>query len=510
MCMIGRYFYYNFPSIYSLASLISLQRSGIQSVQLNPNLALLGQGVLTGIIDTGINYQHPAFLNRDGTSRIVSIWDQTIQTGPPPDGFNYGTEFNSNSINYALRNDNPLSIVPTVDENGHGTAVASIIAGNADNVNDFSGVVPDSGLVVVKLKEAKQNIRQLFMVPENVTCYQETDLILGIRYLTEVSDYLNRPISICFAMGNSLNGHDGEGSMSTYLDYLVQNPWIGVSCAAGNEGNARRHYYGNITDAPYSEEFELRVGSEDHMFSMEIWPNIPATLTVEVVSPTGETTQINYPRVQECVPYSFTRSSSQLWINNILMEQESGNQCILIRIQNPIEGVWIFRIQNINNEDFSYHAWLPSGNLISDNTYFLQSSPDTTVTSPGNARHIMTVTAYNQNSDSILIESGRGYTRTGRDKPTIAAPGFELTCADLIGGYTSYTGTGVAAAQVSGIVAMMLEWAVVRGNYSQITGNDITDMLQRTAQRNESMEYPNRIWGYGMIDINNLFSTLSL
>lgn len=510
MCMIGRYLYHNFPTIYTLCSLISLQQSGIQSVQLNPYLSLFGQGTLIGIIDTGIDYQHPAFLNRDGTTRIVSIWDQTIQNGPAPGNFGYGTEYNADSINYALRSANPLSTVPTVDENGHGTAVASIAAGNTDTVNNFSGVVPDAGLVVVKLKEAKQNIRELFLVPDNVTCYQETDLLLGIRYLIETAGFMNRPISICFALGNSLNGHDGEGSMSDYLDYLIQNPWIGISCCAGNEGNARRHYYSNITNAPYSEEFELRVGNEDHMFSMEIWPNAPAVLTIEVVSPTGETTQMIYPRIMECVPYSFTRSSSELWVNNILLEQESGNQCILIRIRNPVEGVWIFRVSNINSEDFSYHAWLPSGNLISGGTYFLQSSPDTTITSPGNAKHLITVTAYNQNSNSVLIESGRGYSRTGKVKPTLAAPGFELTCAAPLGSYSSYTGTGAAAAQTSGIVAMILEWAVIRGNYSQITGNDISNMLQRAAQRNEALTYPNNIWGYGMVNVNNLFDSLSL
>jgi anti-sigma regulatory factor (Ser/Thr protein kinase) len=57
---------------------------------------------------------------------------------------------------------------------------------------------------------------------------------------------------------------------------------------------------------------------------------------------------------------------------------------------------------------------------------------------------------------------------------------------------------------------MILEWAVIRGNYSQITGNDISNMLQRAAQRNEALTYPNNIWGYGMVNVNNLFDSLSL
>lgn len=74
----------------------------------------------------------------------------------------------------------------------------------------------------------------------------------------------------------------------------------------------------------------------------------------------------------------------------------------------------------------SFHSWLPSHGLISDQTYFLNYSPDTTITSPGNGNRQLTVTAYNQMNNSILGESSRGYTRTGFIKPDIAAPVISL------------------------------------------------------------------------------------
>ena len=104
--------------------------AGVNSVQNNPYLALYGQGILVGVIDTGIDYRHPAFLDKNGDTRIVSIWDQSIQNGTPPAGFQYGTEYGREIINRALQAENPLDVVPTTDTNGHGTAIASIIAGS--------------------------------------------------------------------------------------------------------------------------------------------------------------------------------------------------------------------------------------------------------------------------------------------------------------------------------------------------------------------------------------------
>ncbi len=510
MCMLGRYPYHSFPSIFTLASLVSLEASGVRSLQLNPYLALYGQGVLVGIIDTGIDYQHPAFINNDRTTRIVSIWDQTIQDGTPPQGFTYGTEYTSEVIDIALQNENPLSVVPSTDVNGHGTAIASVMAGNTDAANSFSGIVPQSRIIVVKLKEAKQNLRELFLVPSTATCYQESDIMLATRYILEVARSLNQPLSLCIALACSQSGHSGEGSTSTYLDYLAKNPWIGITSAAGNEGNARRHYFANVTTAPFTNEFELRVSSLDSMFSMEIWTSSTGSLTLEIISPTGESTQLIYPRLRDCVSHEFLLSSSIVWVNNILLEQESGNQCILIRMRNPLEGIWIFKVQNLSTESFTFHSWLPSGDLISKETFFLQSSPETTVTAPGNAQNVLTISAYNQDSNSILIESGRGYTSIGLVKPDLAAPGYQLTCANLVGGYGSSTGTGAAAAHSAGIVAMLLEWGVIRGNYSQITGRDINRMLIRGANRADTTTYPNNIWGFGRIDINGVFQKMTI
>ena len=164
ICALGSMPYHIFPSLYEATSPISMRASGIQTLQDNPYLDLRGQGVLVGVIDTGIDYTHPAFRNPDNSTRLVSIWDQTEQSGSPPKDFTFGTEYKAEMINKALSSETPESVVPISDSGGHGTSVASIIAGSPSITANFSGVVPKAALVIVKLKEAKRNIKNIFLV----------------------------------------------------------------------------------------------------------------------------------------------------------------------------------------------------------------------------------------------------------------------------------------------------------------------------------------------------------
>lgn len=508
-CLLGEYPYHTFPTLYTLNSTISIEKSGIGPVQRNPFLNLTGRGIIVGVIDTGIDYTHEAFLYNDNTSRILSIWDQSIQSNNPPVGFTFGTEYSRETINIALRSDDPLSIVPSVDTVGHGTSVASIIAGRYNPENSFTGVVPEAELVVVKLKDPKQNLRSMNFVKPDVLCYQESDIMLGVRYLETYAQNASRPLVICIALGSSQGGHDGTDALSNYLNYLSRLPGIGISVSAGNEGNDRRHYFNSTTAPPYYNNFELRIGENDSLFFMEIWPYALGRVSIDVSTPNRESTQPIYPTIGSCRKFEFIFTGSTLWVNNFIFEEESGDQLILLRFQNPLAGVWNIRVQSMENESISFHSWLPSGDIITNDTFFLNPNPDTTITSPGDGISQLTVTAYNQFNDSILIESSRGYTRNGLIKPDIAAPGYQIPCAIPRNLYGTMTGTGAAAAHTAGAIAMILEWGIPRGNYTSMTGNDVNRLLIRGAARDSSIIYPNNIWGYGRLDVNNLFRRLT-
>ena len=508
-CDLGINPYHFFPALYTLESSVSIEKSGIGSVQRTPGLGLIGRGVIVGIVDTGIDYRHPAFKYNDRTTRILSIWDQTQVGSTPPRGFTFGAEYTKELINFALISETPFSIVPEVDTVRHGTAIASIIAGRPNDDYNFSGVVPDADMVVVKLKEAKENLKRLFFVPQGTLCYQESDIILGIRYLVATAQRLNRPLVICIALGSSQGGHDGRGASSIYLDYLVQTPKLGVVVAAGNEGSSRRHYFNDTRSVPYLSNFRLNVGINDKGFSMEIWPYIPSRLFIEVTAPTFESSRTIYPSFANCERIVFQSVDTVVWVNNNIFEVESGDQLILVRFENVAPGTWYFRVGSVENEPFSFHCWLPSGNIISNETFFLDSSPDTTITSQGDAVHPLTVAAYNQNDGTILNESSRGYTRLGLVKPDVSAPGYLLPCALPDFQYGTATGTGAAAAHAAGVAAMVMEWGYNKGNYTAVTGYQVNRVIIRGAKRDPVNIYPNNVWGYGQVDAENMFRQLT-
>lgn len=508
-CDLGTQPYNTFPSLYTLVSDVSYEKSDFGSIQLNTGLNLTGEGVLVGIIDTGIDYTHMAFLNPDGTSRIHSIWDQTIQEGTPPDGFTFGSEYKTAQINEALSAPQPLLIVPSTDTNGHGTAVASIAAGSPVAAQVFTGVVPSSELVIVKLKEAKNNLKKLFFVPEDAYCFQESDIYLALTYMLSVSSHTLKPIVVCACLGSSQGGHDGNGAISSYMTAKIRNPGFSFVVPAGNEGNKARHYYNNTTNIPFYNDFELNISKKDKQFWMEIWPYAPSRISMDISSPNRESTQRIYPSINECRKFSFIFADSTIWVNNIVFEEETGNQVILIRWKNPMPGIWYLRAQSIRGEPISFHCWLPNGSLISDDTYFLNPDEDVTITSPGNGVRQLTVTAYNQNNYSVLSESSRGYTRINMVKPDIAAPGSKLACALPGNLFGSMSETGAAAAHAAGAVAMVMEWGITRGNYPTINGYAINRLIMRAANRSIGDTYPNNIWGYGQLDINNVFKQFS-
>ncbi len=501
--------YASIPNCYGLESERSLEVSGVIRIRQAPAFGLRGNGVLIGIIDTGIDYTNPIFLRSDGTSKIVAIWDQTIDSEDRyPEGTFYGTEFTAEEINQALASDDPYAIVPSRDELGHGTALAGIAAGNESPENNFSGVVPDAELVIVKLKEAKPVIRNIFAIPLDVPAFQENDIIWAAQYLISVARRLNRPISICVGLGSSQGAHDGRGTLSAILSVGADFSGVTISISAGNEGNMRRHYFGVIDREAEYNTVELNVAEGDGSFTMELWGAAPSTYSVDITSPSGE----YIPRIAEGLRVSrnisFIFEATTIVIDYMMIESQVGDQLILFRFNQATAGVWTFQVYRRGDLPGSFHIWLPMGDFISEDTYFIQSNPYTTVTSPGNSLAPITVTAYNPVNSTLYQNASKGYSRINEIKPELAAPGVNISAPTLEQGFANFTGTGIAAAHTAGITAMMLEWGVVRGNYPGIDAVEVKKFLIRGARRSPRVQYPNRDWGFGMIDIYNVFDML--
>lgn len=497
------------PKCYSLSSSESLSASGVLKLRQIPAINLRGSGVIVGLIDTGIDYTNPVFLREDGTSKIIAIWDQSIDSIDqyPKLLFPtfYGTEYTNEQINLALQSENPLDIVPSTDDIGHGTKLAGIAAGNEIEADNFSGVAPDADLLIVKLKQAKKNLKDFFYIPDQVPCYQENDISWAIRYLVYRAKELGRPIAICIGIGTSQGAHDNSGYLNLVASIYADIPGVAMSIAVGNEGNARRHFYSQVDSATSPITTMLNVGENEAGFSMEFWGEPPAIYTMEITSPSGETIQDIAGSLEESREISYIKEKTIIFINNFMIEQESGKQLILLRFQSPSKGVWRLSISSRGELQGAFHIWLPSGDFISKDTYFLLSNPYTTITSPANNAVPISITAYNPNVMGLYIDSGRGFSTSNIINPSLAAPGVDILCPTLDHGFTRMTGTSAAAAHAAGITAMLLEWCIVRNNYPGVDSAGIKKFLMRGAKRDSNLFYPNKDWGYGMIDAYNTF-----
>jgi len=497
------------PNLFGLTSQASLEASGVYELRRMPNFNLRGEGVLIGIVDTGINYVSPAFLKADGTTKIMSIWDQTIQSeGGSPFATGYGTEYLAEQINQALVNENPLQIVPSMDENGHGSMLAAIAAGTESSENGFFGVAPDSEIVVVKLKPAKEYLKRYLSVPEDVLCYQENDIMWGVQYCFQVSRQVRKPIVICIGIGTSQDSHDGRSPLSIMVSSLGDFPRVGIVTSAGNEGNLGRHYRGVINPSIGDTTVELNVGENDSGFTIQLWGDSPKIYSIDITSPSGEYIPRIAVSLRVAREISFIFEETIIYIDYQIVESETGDQLILLRFFNTAAGIWRFKVYGQGDLVGGFNMWLPMGDMITEDTYFIEPDIYTTVLSPGAAMIPITVTAYNAVTGTLFVHASRGYSRSNNIKPDLAAPGVNYIAPNLNGEYVTFTGTGVATAHMAGIVALVLEWGIVQGNQPTLDTVEIKKILIRGAKRSKNLIYPNRDWGYGIVDIYNVYNVL--
>lgn len=496
-----------FPKLYGLMIMDNMEDIGIGRLRRLNYLNLLGKNTIIGFIDTGIDYTMDVFKKADNTTRITYIWDQTIQTGPKPKGINYGTQYSTTEINEALTSENPFEIVPSTDTDGHGSFMASIAAGNINQERDFTGVAPLADIMMVKLKPAKQNLKDYYFVREGAVCYQETDIVMGVKFLLERAYDEQKPIVICLGLGTSYGGHEGTGILDEYLGYVENLSGICVVVPTGNEANYSGHYRGEEALMGEYDDVEIRVGEGERGFALELWAQAPSVFSVGLISPSGEVIDKIPARVDNSQTIRFIFESTIVYVDYRFLEMRTGDELIFLRFSMPTPGIWKIRVYKEKTFNNFYDLWLPIKEFISPDTYFIKPDPDITITDPGNATTPITVAAYDHVTDSIYLNSGRGYTRSGRIKPDIAAPGVNVFGALPDNKFGVRSGTSIAAAHAAGAAALLLEWGIVKGNRPSIQTREIKTLFIRGATRT-NMTYPNNEWGYGVLNIYGAFESL--
>lgn len=504
---VDNYTYTAIPKCYTLMDQTALEVTGILKVQNQPTLSLKGQGVLVGFVDTGIGYQNPVFQNSDGSTRIISIWDQTIR-GKPPEGFLYGTEYTQEEINQALLSSEPLEVVPSTDEDGHGTFVAGVAAGSSDYNKDFVGAAPYADIVVVKLKGAKQYIRDFYYIPDGAVAYEETDIMTGVSYIWKLAEKLNKPFVICIALGTNMGNHKGNSPLSSFLSYLGTKRGSAIVSAAGNEANSRHHFMGNVQLGMEYENVEVNVGEDVIGFTMEFWAAAPELYAITIISPTGEKVPRIPAKEGERIVYRFIFEQTEVSIDYRIVGTRTGDQLIYVRFDKPTRGLWHIQVYGVSRLTGNYDIWLPVSTFLSGDVFFLRSNPDTTVTAPSNATVPMTVGAYDARDGSLYINSGRGYTFSDIIKPDFVAPGVNVYGPNIRNQYVTLTGTSASAAITAGASALFLEWAIINENNPTVNSTEVKNYFIRGAKRSPNIQYPNKEWGYGILDLYETFQAL--
>lgn len=453
---------------------------------------LKGRNVLIGIIDSGIDAQHPAF-----GQRVLRIWDQTLP-GSGVTGAPYGSELSAAQFQTSR------------DTHGHGTHVASIAAGD-DAL--FPGIAPAADLIIVK------------------TDFQDAHLADAVQYIFRLADEMQRPAVINMSLGGHADAHDGTDSLSQIID-SESGPGHIVCCAAGNEGNDNIHAQ---TVCPSGGSRSLRFRAPPNTLMSGVlngwYHGNGAALEVAVRSPGRFVTP--FQPVGNAMPQVHVLGDARVRIANMSADPANGDPNFWIEIQGlgfgaPVPaGTWQLLLRNRSATPATVDVWALSDDHNSLGFSGTSISDKLKIGSPGSAAEAVTVAAVTTSKiswtdsvgnshqvglapNTIADFSSEGPLRNGAQKPDLAAPGAMIVAAlsqfasarpaDIVDAkHQVMAGTSMATPLVSGLVALLLE------RDPTLSPSQLKTMLRgHSAIPGQPAGAFDPKWGFGLIDASRL------
>ena len=475
-----------------------------------------GAEVLIGIIDVGgFDFAHEDFLDDEGKTRFLRIWDQGgVGTRPAPSGdppFDYGAEFTADMLDAAIGAAGGLGVPAHEIERqsqlspaSHGTHVASIAASNL-------GVCPQAkiaGVLIALTAEDEDRSRSF---------YDSVRLVHAVEYLLEVAKAEQcHALSINISLGTNGHAHDGSDPTSRWIDAALVHGGCAVSVAAGNAGQegptdpddigfimGRIHTSGQLSGSGDVRELQFRVVgntiSDISENELEVWYSNRDRIAVELILPDGSSVGTVEPG-DELEGHALP-DGTRVSVYNRLYHRANGDNVASIylspflgttQVRGIQPGTWTVRLHAREVRDGRYHGWLERDDpqpivkigpveYWSFPSFFTEGSnvDQSSVSSLGCGERILCVANHDVDGDRINVTSSQGPTRDGRTKPDLAAPGTGIVAAgafDPTRPWVAKSGTSMASPYVCGIAGLML--AIHPG----LTAAQITGILRRTAQ----------------------------
>ena len=465
---------------------------GIGGIADNGIQYLSGKGVITAIIDTGIDIYSSEFRNADGSTRILDIYDQTLQreySAADIDAF-IGKDRNVYTGRDISQEENEG--LPAFDNIQHGTNVAVIACGK-------SGVAYESDIIVVKMGYSYNN-----QFPRT------TSLMDAIDYIIRKAMEYNRPVAINISYGMNYGDHNGNTLLESYINAAASGYKCSICIGSGNEADKAVHYGGTIKNAQ-TDTVEIAVGEYQSSIDIQIWKYYWDDIRVTLISPDGtERVIVTHGKISRytlggtnVISLSGEPSPYNLYQEIYINLQLQGSYIT--------SGIWKIQLYGENVRQGTYNIWLPESVSLNRATGVIRPVAYDTITIPATAGGCISVGAYNSYTGAYAAFSGRGSALTdvltAGIKPDILAPGVDISIRrDTRQGvvYTSVTGTSYATPFVTGAAALLMQWGIVMENDRFMYGEKLKAYLRSGARQLDGVtQTPNPVTGYGALCVED-------